>query len=131
MTAATFRVDFRHDEIFQFRFDINLNPLSYSLSTINLHICTKAAPTAAPDMKVFSILGKNLKANTAAEVEPYLTQLKELDGVEEVHLGGNSLGVEACQAIADVLKTKTTLKVGLSQCVEYGICGLWAYGIGR
>ncbi|ORX40082.1 Ran GTPase activator [Kockovaella imperatae] len=61
--------------------------------------------------KVFSILGKNLKANTAEELEPYLTQLKDLDGVEEVHLGGNSLGVEACQAIAEVLKTKKTLKV--------------------
>jgi Ran GTPase-activating protein 1 len=71
-----------------------------------------AAPTTAPSSKVFSILGKGLKANTAADLEPYLTQLKELEDVEEVHFGANSLGVEACEAIAEVLKEKKTLKVG-------------------
>jgi Ran GTPase-activating protein (RanGAP) involved in mRNA processing and transport len=59
----------------------------------------------------FSILGKNIKANSAADLEPYLTELKNLDDVEEVHFGANSLGVEACQAIAEVLKTKKSLKV--------------------
>lgn len=73
-----------------------------------------SASTTAPSAKVWSILGKNLKANTAAELEPFLGELKELEGVEEVHLGGNSLGVEACEAIAEVLKTKTSLKVGRS-----------------
>ena len=68
---------------------------------------TDAPVASTSSSRVFSILGKNLKANTTAELEPYLTQLKELDGVEEVHLGGNSLGVEACEAIAEVLKTKT------------------------
>jgi Ran GTPase-activating protein 1 len=71
-----------------------------------------ATPTTAPSSKTFSILGKNIKANSAADLEPYLTELKELQDVEEVHFGGNSLGVEACQAIAEVLKTKSTLKVG-------------------
>lgn len=61
--------------------------------------------------KTFSILGKNLKANTKSELEPYLSELESLDDVEEVHFGGNSLGVEACQAIAEVLRTKTKLKV--------------------
>lgn len=61
--------------------------------------------------KVFSILGKNLKAHTAADLEPYLSELKAMEDVEEVHFGGNSLGVEACQAIAAVLKEKKTLKV--------------------
>ncbi|WVF69181.1 hypothetical protein IAT40_003956 [Kwoniella sp. CBS 6097] len=61
--------------------------------------------------KSFSILGKNLKANTAADLQPYLDELKAMDDVEEVHFGGNSLGVEACQAIAEVLKTKTQLKL--------------------
>jgi Ran GTPase-activating protein 1 len=61
--------------------------------------------------KSFSILGKNIKANSAADLEPYLTELKNLDDVEEVHFGANSLGVEACQAIAEVLKTKKCLKV--------------------
>ena len=59
----------------------------------------------------FSILGKNLKAESKADLEPYLSELEKLEDVEEVHFGGNSLGVEACKAIAQVLKTKTKLKV--------------------
>jgi Ran GTPase-activating protein (RanGAP) involved in mRNA processing and transport len=61
--------------------------------------------------KVFSILGKNLKAETGQDLEPYLTELKEMEDVEEVHFGGNSLGVDACKAIAETLKTKKQLKV--------------------
>lgn len=62
---------------------------------------------------IFSILGKNLKANNKADLEPFLSELAGMDEVEEVHFGGNSLGVEACQAIAEALKTKTRLKVGV------------------
>lgn len=61
--------------------------------------------------KSFSILGKNLKANTRADIEPYLVELRGLKDVEEVHFGGNSLGVEACQAIAEVLQVTKSLKV--------------------
>ena len=61
--------------------------------------------------KVFSILGKNLKAETGADLEPFLSELKQMDDVEEVHFGGNSLGVEACKAIAETLKDKKQLKV--------------------
>lgn len=64
--------------------------------------------------KSFSILGKNLKANTAADLEPFLSELKAMEDVEEVHFGGNSLGVEACEAIAAVLKEKKSLKVSCS-----------------
>jgi Ran GTPase-activating protein 1 len=60
--------------------------------------------------KVFSILGKNIKANTKADLEPYLSELAALTDVEEVHFGGNSLGVEACEAIAALLKEKKSLK---------------------
>ena len=60
----------------------------------------------------FSILGKNLKANSEADLQPYLSELSANQDVEEVHFGGNSLGVEACQAIADILRTKKKLKVG-------------------
>lgn len=35
-----------------------------------------------------------------------------MDDVEEVHLGANSLGVEACQALAGILARKKSLKVG-------------------
>lgn len=63
--------------------------------------------------KLFSILGKNIKAQSRADLEPYISELEKFEDVEEVHFGGNSLGVEACQAIAEVLKTKKSLKVSL------------------
>ncbi|WOO77396.1 Ran GTPase-activating protein 1 [Vanrija pseudolonga] len=66
---------------------------------------------SSPNGKVFSILGKNIKANSKADLEPFLTELAELADVEEVHFGGNSLGVEACEAIAEVLKDKKGLKI--------------------
>jgi Ran GTPase-activating protein 1 len=66
--------------------------------------------------KVFSLHGKGLKFNTKADIEPYLEQLKAIDGVEEIHLGGNTLGVEACIALAEVLKTCNKLKVSTNPC---------------
>lgn len=54
-----------------------------------------------------------MKANSANDLEPYLSELKGMEDVEQVHFGANSLGVEACQAIAEVLKTKKSLKVWL------------------
>ncbi|WVR06342.1 hypothetical protein IAU60_003373 [Kwoniella sp. DSM 27419] len=62
-------------------------------------------------VKTFSILGKGLKANTAADLQPYLSELEQMEDVEEVHFGANSLGVEACEAIAAALKDKKRLKV--------------------
>jgi Ran GTPase-activating protein 1 len=64
--------------------------------------------------KSFSILGKNIKAQSRADLEPFISELEKFDDVEEVHFGGNSLGVEACQAIAEVLKTKQHLKVSVN-----------------
>jgi Ran GTPase-activating protein 1 len=69
--------------------------------------------------KSFSILGKNIKAQSRADLEPFITELEKFDDVEEVHFGGNSLGVEACQAIAEVLKTKKHLKVSLNQIDKF------------
>lgn len=68
---------------------------------------------SASTSKVWSILGKNLKADTREGLEPHLSELEAMDDVEEVHLGGNSLGVEACKALAEVLRKKTKLKVGV------------------
>lgn len=84
---------------------------------------TAAAATSTPaSPKSWSILGKNLKANSAADLEPYLSELKAMDDVEEVHLGGNSLGVEACVALAEVFGSKKGLKVSLE---------FWEVGGGR
>lgn len=61
--------------------------------------------------KIFSLEGKGLKLDTAADVEAHIKPLVEMDDVEEVRLLGNTLGVEACEAIGKVLATKKTLQV--------------------
>ncbi|TDL28251.1 Ran GTPase activator [Rickenella mellea] len=59
----------------------------------------------------FSIHGQGLKLHSRADIEPHLECLKSMKDVEEVHFGGNSLGVEACQAVAEVLDGLHNLKV--------------------
>lgn len=65
----------------------------------------------ANDTKVFSLEGKGLKLDTAADVEPHIKALREMEDVEEVRLQGNTVGIEAAAALADILKTKKTLQV--------------------
>lgn len=59
----------------------------------------------------FSLHGQGLKLNTRADIEPHLKVLREMKDVEEVHFGGNTLGVEASEALAEVLATLQSLKV--------------------
>ncbi len=60
---------------------------------------------------VFSLEGKGLRLETASDIESHLQALRDNANVREVRLGGNTLGVEACKALADVLKTKESLEV--------------------
>ncbi|TKY89510.1 hypothetical protein EX895_002041 [Sporisorium graminicola] len=61
--------------------------------------------------RIFSLVGQGLKLDSKADIQPHLDKLEQIAHLEEIHLGGNTLGVEACQALANVLKTKKTLKV--------------------
>ncbi|KAG9305657.1 hypothetical protein G9A89_022579 [Geosiphon pyriformis] len=61
--------------------------------------------------KVFSIAGKGLKLETALDVQEFVDTIKEAKDLEEVILSGNTFGVEASQAIADALQSKTELKI--------------------
>ena len=61
--------------------------------------------------KVFSLEGRGLKLNTAADIEPHIASLKVNEHVEEVWFNGNTLGIGACEALADALKNKKNLKV--------------------
>lgn len=63
--------------------------------------------------KLFSLEGKGLKLTTAEDIEPHIKALQENDAVEEVRFLGNTLGIEACEALAKVLETKKSLKVCL------------------
>ena len=59
---------------------------------------------------IFSLSGQSLKLDTAEQIEPHLKPLIASDTVTEIHLGGNTLGVPACETLASVLRTKGTLQ---------------------
>ncbi|KAG6060502.1 hypothetical protein E4U17_004190 [Claviceps sp. LM77 group G4] len=64
----------------------------------------------ASSSTLFSLEGKGLKLDSAADVEAHIADLRAND-VEEVRLLGNTLGVEACKVLGEVLATKKNLKV--------------------
>lgn len=59
---------------------------------------------------IFSLQGRGLSLNTRADVEPLLADV-DPDVVEEVHFGGNTIGVEAAQVIAEFLEKTKVLRV--------------------
>ena len=62
--------------------------------------------------KVFSLEGRGLRLDSATDIEPHIQPLKEENAeVEEVRFPGNTLGIDACKALAAVLERKKTLKV--------------------
>ncbi|KAK5168508.1 hypothetical protein LTR04_006586 [Oleoguttula sp. CCFEE 6159] len=62
---------------------------------------------------LFSLEGRGLKLDTAADLEPHIKALKENEDVEEVRLQGNTLGVGACEALAAVLRSKKKLRTAV------------------
>ncbi|KAK6335984.1 hypothetical protein TWF730_003357 [Orbilia blumenaviensis] len=59
----------------------------------------------------FSLENKALKLDSKADIEPHLKGLIANDDVEEFILQGNTIGIEASEALAEVLKTKSKLKI--------------------
>ena len=59
---------------------------------------------------ILSLHGKGLRLDTRADIEPWL---KDIDPIviEEIHFGGNTIGVDASIALAEFLKATTELKV--------------------
>lgn len=60
---------------------------------------------------VFSIVGKGLKLNTTEDVKEFVETIEKMDDLETIKLSGNTIGVEAGQALGEALKSKTKLKV--------------------
>jgi Ran GTPase-activating protein 1 len=60
--------------------------------------------------KILSIVGKGLKLNTREDIRPHLANFDPTK-VEEIHFGGNTLGVEASEELADFLRKTEVLKV--------------------
>jgi Ran GTPase-activating protein 1 len=61
--------------------------------------------------KIWSLEGKALKLTTAEDIEAHIKDLRENDDVEEIRLLGNTLGIGASEALAEVLKGKKNLQV--------------------
>ena len=61
--------------------------------------------------QTFSLEGRALKLDSAADMDKHIADLKANNDVEEVIFVGNTLGVDACKALANVLESKKKLKV--------------------
>ena len=61
--------------------------------------------------KLFSLEGKGLKLDTAEDIHPHIQPLKDNTDVEEVRFLGNTLGIGASEALAEVLAEKKNLQV--------------------
>ncbi|GAA5812214.1 hypothetical protein MFLAVUS_005664 [Mucor flavus] len=61
----------------------------------------------------FSIVGKGLKLNSAADVKEFVEAIEQMPDLEVIKLSGNTLGVEASQALGKALESKTKLKKAL------------------
>ncbi|CDZ97357.1 Ran GTPase-activating protein [Phaffia rhodozyma] len=60
----------------------------------------------------FSLKGQGLKLTSAQDAQPHIDALVALGpDVQEIHLGGNTLGIEASKAFAEVFKGLHKLKV--------------------
>jgi Ran GTPase-activating protein 1 len=70
--------------------------------------------------QTFSLEGRALKLDSAADMDKHMTELKANNDVEEVIFVGNTLGVEACKALAKVLESKKKLKVACLIVISNG-----------
>ncbi|KAI0795259.1 hypothetical protein BC629DRAFT_1592757 [Irpex lacteus] len=62
------------------------------------------------DTKIFSIQGRGLKLDTKADIAPILEGV-DPEVIEEIHFGGNTIGVEASLALAEFLEKTKALKI--------------------
>ncbi|KAI9892628.1 MAG: hypothetical protein M1814_001321 [Vezdaea aestivalis] len=65
----------------------------------------------AAALKLFSLEGKALKLDTAADLKPHIQPLEDNKDIQQIRLAGNTLGVEACATLAELLRTQKLLQV--------------------
>ncbi len=94
--------------LYKQRKEISPDLLCLRLETYSVY-CSKFLFTMAPT-NVFSLEGKALKLDTAADITPHLAELEASPDVQEVNFAGNTLGVGACEALAKVLAAKKKLQ---------------------
>ncbi|KII91093.1 hypothetical protein PLICRDRAFT_137774 [Plicaturopsis crispa FD-325 SS-3] len=64
----------------------------------------------ATNPRILSLQGKGLKLDTRADLAPHLAGYDPAV-VEEIHFGGNTIGVDASKALAEFLDKATSLKI--------------------
>jgi Ran GTPase-activating protein 1 len=69
------------------------------------------SPLSTADSRVFMIKTELRRFDSREDLDPFLEPLIENPDVEEVHLGGNTYGIEACKYLGEILSTKKKLKV--------------------
>ncbi|KAL6243943.1 Ran GAP Rna1 [Rhinocladiella similis] len=60
--------------------------------------------------ETFSLAGKGLKLDTKEDLEKHIAPLQESSNITHIDLSGNTLGVSACEALAPILSSKSTLQ---------------------
>lgn len=61
-------------------------------------------------MSIFSIAGKGLKLDSAADIQPYLDELAALNDVKHINIMGNTIGIAASKALGEALKKQHSLE---------------------
>jgi len=61
------------------------------------------------DPKIFTLQGKGLRLSSAADIAPFLENVDPVQ-LEEIHLGGNTIGVEAAEVLGKFLEKAVALK---------------------
>ena len=59
---------------------------------------------------MFSLAGKGLKLDSKEDIEKHIQPLIDSTCVKHIDFSGNTLGVPACQALAPILSSKSTLE---------------------
>ncbi|AQZ16355.1 RNA1 (YMR235C) [Zygosaccharomyces parabailii] len=65
--------------------------------------------------ETFSLQGQALKLTTKEDIQPHLDALEKLKKVTKLDLSGNTIGVEASEALADFIKTHDSVRLNLQE----------------
>jgi len=85
-----------------------LNSINKSLFPCISHPVRHSPTTMAGE--TFSLAGKGLKLDTKEDLDKHIAPLHESSNITHIDLSGNTLGVAACEALAQILSSKPTLQ---------------------
>ena len=75
-----------------------------------MSVAVSSRPSTA-DPRIFVIEAATRKFDSREDLLPFVHPLIDAVHVEEIHLSGNTYGVDACKFLGEILAKKTSLKV--------------------